>query len=85
MMGRIVSIFCCPRTMPLLRSGGLWRIPLARGRAYVVLEPTEIHMVRVGELDGIGVFVGWVCFAGPGEVDTTGLRESTWHGLNSET
>ena len=79
MVGRIASIFCCPRTVPWLSSEGLWRIPFAHECAYVVLELTETNKTRMGVLDGIGVF------AGPGEMGTTGLRESTWHGLNSET
>ena len=85
MMGRIASIFCCPRTMPLLGSGGIWRIRFAHGHACVVFEPTEMNMARMREVDGIGVFAGVVCFAGPGEADKTGLKESTWHGLNSKT
>ena len=79
-----MGTFCGPRTTPLLRSGGLWRIPFARGRGYVVLERTEMNTARVGEQDEIGGFVGFVCFAGMGEIDTTGLRESTWYGLDSK-
>ena len=85
MMGRIVSTFCCPRTMPLLRFGGLWRILFACGRAYVVLEWAEMNMARMREVDGIGMFAGHVCFARPGEADTMGLAESTWRSLNSKT
>ena len=77
MMGRIVNIFYRSRTMPLLRSGGIWRALFAHGRACVALEPTEMDMARTGELDGIGVFAEFVCFAGPEEIDTTDLREST--------
>lgn len=83
-MGRVVNIFYCPKTMQLLRSRGVWRIPFAHGRAYVVFELTEMNMARMGERDGIGVFAGFVCFAGMGKVDTMGLGESTWHGLNSK-
>jgi len=44
-----------------------------------------MNMARMGELYGIGEFAGLVCFAGLKEMDTTGLRESTWHGLSSKT
>ena len=81
----IVSIFYCPGTTPSLDSGGLWRFPFACGCAFVVLEPTEMSMGRMRELDGIWVFVGLAWFAGLGDMDTKGLRESTWHGLNSKT
>ena len=70
--------------MQLLRSGCLWRIPFEDGRAYVVLGLTEMNMARVGERDGIGAVADFVCFAGVEEMDATGLRESTWHGLNSK-
>lgn len=83
MMGQVANIFYRPKTMQLLRSGGVWRIPFGRGRAYFVFEQTEMNMARVGERDGIGVFAGFVCFVGMGEMGTTGLKESTWHGLNS--
>lgn len=79
-----MNIFYRPKTMQLLRSGGVLRIPFARGRACVVFEPTEMNTARVGEQDGIGVFAGFVCFAGMREMDTTSLKESTWHGLNSK-
>jgi len=84
-MGRVVSIFYYPGSILSPSSGGRWRDLFAHGRASVVLEPTEMNMARMRELEGIGVLVGFVRFAELVEKDMTGPGESTWHGLNSKT
>lgn len=57
----------------------------AHRRTQVALKLTGMNMVQMGGLDGIGAPAGLVCFAGVGEKDTTGLRESTLCSLNPKT
>ena len=59
-------------------------VPPAGGRAYAVLRPTGMNMARMGEWDGIEVFVGFVCLLGLGEKDSMELMESTLHSFGSK-